>query len=132
MAYTSYKQNSMNPTWTGERLQLGLMPGGSRPVRLLVEVWDKDMQTADDIIARAELVLDDPTSGTITLPLFAVDEGSEDVQAFTFSYEFQVEAEKVQATKKATLGNANASKDAGKNGGPKGKPAKSKSKSSER
>ena len=106
-------------------------------MRLLVEVWDKDMQTADDIIARAELVLDDlvlddPTSGTITLPLFAVDEGSEDVQAFTFSYEFQVEAEKVQATKKATLGNANASKDAGKNGGPKGKPAKSKSKSSER
>ena len=130
--YTSYKQNSINPTWTGERLQLGLTPGGSHPVRLLIEVWDKDMQTADDIIARAELALDDPTSGTITLPLFAVDEGSEDVQAFTFSYEFQVEAEKVQATKKATLGNANASKDAGKNGGPKGKPAKSKSKSSER
>ena len=90
-AYTSYKQNSLNPVWSGERLQVGLMPGGTRPVRLLIEIWDKDIQTADDIIARAELVLDDPKSGTVTMPLFAVEEGAEDVEAFTFSYEFQVE-----------------------------------------
>ena len=59
-AYTSYKPNSINPTWSGERLQVGLQPGGTRPVRLLIEIWDKDIQTADDIIARAEIVLDDP------------------------------------------------------------------------
>jgi len=106
-AYTSYKPNSINPSWTNERLQLGLQPGGNRPVRLLIEIWDKDIQTADDIIARAELVLDNPKGGTITMPLFAVDEGAEDVEAFTFTYEFQAEAERVQATKKATLTKSN-------------------------
>ena len=79
-------------------------------MRLLIEIWDKDMQTADDIIARAEVVLDDPKGGTLTLPLFGVEEGAEDVEAFTFSYEFQAEAERVQATKKATLGKDTPSK----------------------
>jgi len=106
-AYTSYKPNSLNPSWTGERLQVGLQPGGTRPVRLLIEIWDKDIQTADDIIARAEIVLDNPKGATITLPLFAVEEGAEDVEAFTFTYEFQAEAERVQATKKASLTKSN-------------------------
>ena len=78
-----------------------------RPVRLLIEIWDKDIQTADDIIARAEIVLDNPKGATITLPLFAVEEGAEDVEAFTFTYEFQAEAERVQATKKASLTKSN-------------------------
>ena len=68
-AYTSYKPNSINPTWSGERLQVALQPGGTRPVRLLIEIWDKDIQTADDIIARAEIVLDDPKVLTLTLTL---------------------------------------------------------------
>ena len=106
-AYTSYKPNSLHPSWTGERLQVGLHPGGMRPVRLLIEIWDKDIQTADDIIARAEIVLDNPKGDTLTLPLFAVEEGAEDVEAFTFTYEFQAEAERVQATKKASLTKSN-------------------------
>jgi|TARA_B110000196_G_scaffold287985_1_gene272689 hypothetical protein len=99
-------------------------------VRLLVEIWDKDIQTADDIIARAELVLDNPKGATVTVPLFAVDEGAEDVEAFTFTYEFQAEAEKVQATKKASLNKDTSKSNRGSRPGSadKNTPAKGKGK----
>ena len=52
IGYTSYIQNELDPNWAGERLQLDLTPGGDRPIRLRVEVWDKDVKTADDLIVR--------------------------------------------------------------------------------
>ena len=105
-------------------------------MRLLVEIWDKDIQTADDIIARAELVLDNPKGATVTVPLFAVDEGAllanqeKAKQAFTFTYEFQAEAEKVQATKKASLNKDTSKSNRGSRPGSadKNTPAKGKGK----
>ena len=63
IGYTSYIQNEVDPNWAGERLQLDLTPGGDRPIRLRVEVWDKDVKTADDLIASAELTLSEIESG---------------------------------------------------------------------
>ena len=63
IGYTSYIQNELDPNWAGERLQLDLTPGGDRPIRLRVEVWDKDVKTADDLIASAELTLSEIESG---------------------------------------------------------------------
>merc|ERR1719502_663974 len=50
-AFTSYLQNMENPVWDGERLQMRLTPGGDRPPKLRVEMWDKDMFTPDEMIA---------------------------------------------------------------------------------
>ena len=109
--YTSYKYKELHPTWEDERLQLKLAPGGKRPPRVRVEVWDKDMHSPDDLIASAEVVLDncaDGGVGTLTLRLAGEepdDEGVEqgDVEAFTFSYIFQAEPEEAQAPKASRM-----------------------------
>ena len=109
--YTSYKYKELNPVWEDERLQLKLAPGGKRPPRVRIEVWDKDMHSPDDLIASGEVVLDNCTdggTGTLTLRLTGEepdDEGVEqgDVEAFTFSYVFQAEAEEAQAPKASKM-----------------------------
>ena len=88
-AYTSYKYKELNPSWDGERPQLMLTPGGARPPRVRIEIWDKDQQTPDDMLAAAEVTLENITTGTVTIPLKAADPGDDDVEAFTFAYEFQ-------------------------------------------
>ena len=108
-AYTSYIKNEMNPVWEGERLQLKLYPGGERPLRLQIQVWDKDMQTPDDMIAAGEVVLDDVDAkvagvqGTRTLRLKGVDDDDEEVEEFGFSYTLLAEEEPKQATKRSSL-----------------------------
>ena len=109
--YTSYKYKEFSPTWEDERLQLKLAPGGKRPPRVRIEVWDKDMHSPDDLIASGEVVLHNCTdggTGTLTLCLAGEepdDEGVEqgDVEAFTFSYIFQAEAEEAQAPKASKM-----------------------------
>jgi len=121
-AYTSFLKNESNPVWEGERLQLALAPGGVRPLKLSVEIWDKDQHTADDMIAHGELELNPhPASGTVTLPLPAVEPGQPAVNAFTFSYEFKEVPEEAQRTKRSSLSAdektaAKAFTDAGKEG----------------
>ena len=105
-AYTSYKYKELNPIWEGERLQIKLAPGGTKPPKLRIEVWDKDQKTPDDMMAASEIVLDncvDGGMGTLTLPLVAADPDDNDVEGFTFSYEFQADPEEVQATKKSVM-----------------------------
>ena len=63
IGYTSYIQNELDPNWAGERLQLDLTPGGDRPIRLRVEVWDKDVQTPDDVVATCDVALDQGSEG---------------------------------------------------------------------
>ena len=95
-----------------DALQLLLTPGGDRPIRLCAEVWDKDMQTPDDIIASATLTLDEVLTGkgaTHTLRLKGAEadddagETDDDVQAFTFTYKLLHEPEEKQATKRPSL-----------------------------
>ena len=57
VAFTSYMQNQDCPEWDGERLQLLLTPGGDRPLKLCVELWDKDMYTPDQQLAGTVVTL---------------------------------------------------------------------------
>lgn len=102
--YTSYKYKTLNPVWEGERLQLKLTPGGIRPPLLRIEIWDKDQQTPDDILAYGEVQLENATSGSHSISLKSADPNDPDVEAFVFSYELKIEAEEVQAVKWNPLG----------------------------
>ena len=96
----------VNPTWQDERLQLRIAPEDPRPLTLRVEVWDKDMNSPDDILAAADVRLDPATmvaggTATHTLRLRGVDGGG-DVDAFTFTYTLLAEEEEPVAVDKAT------------------------------
>lgn len=72
--YTSYINDASDPVWEGERLQLKLTAGGERPIRLRVEIWDKDLRSADRLLARGEVVFaDGPRAGEHTLRLTSDD-----------------------------------------------------------
>ena len=62
-----------------ERVQLKLALGGTRPPVLVCEVWDKDQTKPDDLIAVAEVTLDDVDEGTVSLVPKGVD-GQDDVE----------------------------------------------------
>ena len=73
-AFTSYLQNMENPVWDGERLQMRLTPGGDRPPKLRVEMWDKDMFTPDEMIASGTVELPEAQAeGTISMRLAGVN-----------------------------------------------------------
>ena len=47
-AQTSSIQNSTDPSWDGEVLEVVLPSGTPRPPRVLVRVWDDDVTKSDD------------------------------------------------------------------------------------
>ena len=102
VAYTSYLKNSINPEWVGERLQLALAPEDVKPTVMRVELWDKDMQTPDDVVASCDVVLDQGREGDMNVSLKGIG-GAKDVPEFLFSYSLLVVPEPVQPTRKATL-----------------------------
>ena len=102
IAYTSYLKNSVNPEWVGERLQLALAPEDAKPPVMRVELWDKDMQTPDDVVAYCDVVLDQGIAGNMNISLKGIGKGK-DVPEFLFSYSLLAVPEPVQATRKATL-----------------------------
>ena len=102
IAYTSYLKNSVNPEWVGERLQLALAPEDAKPPVMRVELWDKDMQTPDDVVAYCDVALDQGREGNMNISLKGIGKGK-DVPEFLFSYSLLAVPEPVQATRKATL-----------------------------
>ena len=107
MAYTTYKVSDVNPVWEDERLQLRIAPEDPRPLTLRVEMWDKDMNSPDDIMAAADVKLDPATmvvggTATHTLRLKGVDD-SDDVEEFTFSYTLLAEEEEAPVVDKAKV-----------------------------
>ena len=102
VAYTSYLKNSINPEWVGERLQLALAPEDVKPTVMRVELWDKDMQTPDDVVASCDVVLDQGSEGNMNISLKGIGKGK-DVPEFHFSYSLLEVPEPLQATRKATL-----------------------------
>ena len=101
-AYTGYKKNEANPVWEGERLQLELPPEDAKPPMLRIEVWDKDVQSPDDIIASVDLPLTQGESGTYNVTLKGVGD-MDDIPEFKFSYTMLVEKEAPQEVRRATL-----------------------------
>ena len=107
MAYTTYKVSDVNPVWDDERLQLKIAPEDPRPLTLRVEMWDKDMNSPDDIMAAADVQLDPATmvvggTATHTLRLKGVDD-SDDVEEFTFAYTLLAEEEEAPVVDKAKM-----------------------------
>ena len=107
MAYTTYKVSDVNPVWDDERLQLKIAPEDPRPLTLRVEMWDKDMNSPDDIMAAADVQLDPATmvvggTATHTLRLKGVDD-SDDVEEFTFAYTLLAEEEEAAVVDKAKM-----------------------------
>ena len=99
IGYTSYIQNEVDPNWAGERLQLDLTPGGDRPIRLRVEVWDKDVKTADDLIASAELTLSEIESGVTGKRTIRLEGDDGPIPHFNFGWSVLAEKEERQKTK---------------------------------
>ena len=99
IGYTSYIQNELDPNWAGERLQLDLTPGGDRPIRLRVEVWDKDVKTADDLIASAELTLSEIESGVSGKRTIRLEGDDGPIPHFNFGWSVLAEKEERQKTK---------------------------------
>ena len=86
-AFTSYLQNMENPVWDGERLQMRLTPGGDRPPKLRVEMWDKDMFTPDEMIASGTVELPEAQAeGAISMRLAGVNGPDGDVPVLQFSF----------------------------------------------
>ena len=112
-AFTSYLQNAVHPAWEDERLQLRLTPGGDRPVRLRVEVWDKDMYTPDEQLAGAvvELVVAGAADGgnvvgakgTVQMRLDGIMKPSDDIRVLGFAWSLLEEEEPEQRTRKNHL-----------------------------
>ena len=69
---------------------------------LRIEVWDKDVQSPDDIIASVDLPLTMGESGTYSVTLKGVGD-MDDIPEFKFSYTMLVEKEAPQEVKRATL-----------------------------
>ena len=62
-AQTSSIQNSTDPSWDGEVLEVVLPSGTPRPPRVLVRVWDDDVTKSDDPLASLEVQLE-PNGGS--------------------------------------------------------------------
>ena len=62
-AQTGTVQNSVNPVWQDEVLEIVLPAGTPRPPRVLVRLWDDDVSKSDDPIASAEVQLE-PNEGS--------------------------------------------------------------------
>ena len=97
VGYTGFKRKCLDPVFTGERVQLKLALGGTRPPLLVCEVWDKDQTKPDDLIAVAEVTLDDVDEGVVTLVPKGVD-GQDDVEELTFSFLLSATAEEEKLT----------------------------------
>ena len=102
IVYTSYLKNAANPEWVGERLQLPLAPEDAKPPVLRVELWDKDVQTPDDVVATCDVALDQGSEGSMNISLKGIGKGA-DVPEFLFSYSLLAVPEPVQPTRKASL-----------------------------
>lgn len=97
VGYTGFKRKCFDPVFTDERVQLKLALGGTRPPVLVCEVWDKDQTKPDDLIAVAEVTLDDVDEGTVSLVPKGVD-GQDDVEDLTFSFLLSATAEEEKLT----------------------------------
>lgn len=86
------RRKCVDPVYTDERLQLKLALGGTRPPVLLVEVWDKDQNKPDDLIAQAEVALPEADEGSLTIRVQGVD-GQDDVEELNFSFALLAESE---------------------------------------
>lgn len=83
---TSYQFNSLNPTWHGEQLRLPLPADLPRPASLRVEVIDKDVGSADDLLAAGLVKLHDALEGTVAEHVLTGQAGLPNTCRVSFSY----------------------------------------------